>query len=86
MSDEPLDAQTGEDVDPGQPIAELAGFEYDVSGSLLGRIRRSIGRRTAAAQVTSFAMDMPSLIFKEFWQLFVQIFDSKKPPRRDVRR
>jgi hypothetical protein len=67
-----------DDVDPGQPIAELAGFEYDVSVSLLDRIRRTIRRRTTAAQVTSFAFDMPFVVLKEFWLIVMELFNSKK--------
>lgn len=52
MSNGSLDSERNDadDVDPGEPIAELAGFEYDVSVSLLDRIRRTIGRRTTAAR------------------------------------
>ncbi len=70
------------DVDPGEPIAQLAGFEYDVSVGLLERIRRAIGRRTTAAQVTSFALDMPVVLLKQFWVIVTQIFNSKSTERR----
>jgi hypothetical protein len=74
-----------EDVDPGEPIAELAGFEHDVSINLMGRIRRAIGRRTTAAQVTSFALDMPFVVLKEFWIIVIELFNSKKT-RKDAER
>lgn len=54
-------------VDPGEPVRELAGFEYDVSSTLLNRIRRAIVRRTFAAQVTSFTFEMPGAVLKEVW-------------------
>jgi hypothetical protein len=83
MSDGSLDSERNDadDVDPGEPIAELAGFEYDVSLSLLERIRRTIGRRTTAAQVTSFAFDMPFVVLKEFWFIVMELFNSKKTER-----
>ncbi len=67
-----------EEVDPGEPIAALAGFEHDVSTGLLGRIRRTIGRRTTAAQVTLFALDMPFVVLREFWLIVMELFDSNK--------
>lgn len=79
MSNGSLDSRNdADDVDPGEPIAELTGFEYDVSVSLLDRIRRTIGRRTTAAQVTSFAFDIPFVVLKEFWLIVVELFNSKK--------
>jgi hypothetical protein len=80
VSNGSLDSERNDadDVDPGQPIAELAGFEYNVSVSLLDRIRRTIGRRTTAAQVTSFAFDMPFVVLKEFWLIVMELINSKK--------
>ncbi|GGH11378.1 hypothetical protein [Silvibacterium dinghuense] len=66
-----------EEVDPGEPIAQLAGFEYDVSTGLLGRIRRAISRRTTAAQVTSFTFDLPFVVFKEFWTMLAEHLNLK---------
>jgi hypothetical protein len=85
MSNESLDSERNQadQVDPGEPIAELAGFEHDVSVSFLGRIRRTIGRRTTAAQVTSFAFDMPFVVLKEFWLIVMELFNSKKT-RKDA--
>jgi len=80
MSDEPIDSErdSAEEVDPGDPIVELARFEHDVSNGLVDRIRRAIGRRTTAAQVTSFAFDIPFVILKEFWLIVMGLFDLKK--------
>jgi hypothetical protein len=68
----------GEEIDPGDPVAELAGFEHEVSAGLMSRIRRSIQRRTAAAQLTSFAFDLPLVVLKELWLMMVGQFDSMK--------
>jgi hypothetical protein len=79
MSNESLDSDRNDadEVDPGEPIAKLAGFEHDVSISFLQRIRRTIGRRATAAQVTSFAFDMPFVVLKEFWLILMELFNSK---------
>jgi hypothetical protein len=68
----------GEDIDPGEPVAVLAGFEHDVSARLMSRIRHAIQRRTTAAQLTSFAFDLPLVVLKELWLMMVGQFDSTK--------
>jgi hypothetical protein len=65
-------------VDPGEPVAELAGFEHDVSARFMSRIRHAIQRRTTAAQLTSFAFDLPLVVLKELWLIMVGQLDSRK--------
>jgi hypothetical protein len=65
-------------VDPGEPVTELAGFEHDVSARLMSRIRQAIQRRATAAQVTSFALDLPLVVLKELWLMIMGQFDSMK--------
>ena len=77
------DRDAAGEVDPGEPIAALAGFEHDVPVGFLGQIRRAIGRRTAAVHVTLFALDMPILVLKEFWLIVIELFDPKKS-RKDA--
>ena len=36
MRDSPSEKQDGEEIDPGEPIAALAGFEHDTSSRFLG--------------------------------------------------
>jgi hypothetical protein len=69
---------SGDEVDAGEPVTELAGFEHDVSAGLMSRIRRTIQRRTTAAQFTSFALDLPLVVLKELWLMMVGQFDSMK--------
>jgi hypothetical protein len=68
----------GEEVDPGEPITELAGFEHDVSARFMSRIRGAIQRRTTAAQLTSFAFDLPLVLLKELWLMMVGQLDPTK--------
>jgi hypothetical protein len=65
-------------IDPGEPVAELAGFEHDVSARFMSRIRHAIQRRTTAAQLTTFAFDLPLVVLKELWLMMVGQFDSMK--------
>jgi len=66
------------EVDPGEPVTELAAFEHDVSARLMSRIRHAIQRRTTTAHLTSFAFHLPLLLLKEFWLVMMGQFDSKK--------
>ena len=68
----------GEEIVPGEPVAELAGFEHDVSARFMSRIRQAIQPRTTAAQLTSFAFDLPLVLLKELWLVMVGQFDSMK--------
>lgn len=68
----------GEEVDPGEPVTELAAFEQAVSARLISRIRHAIQRRTTAAQLTSFAFHLPLVLLKEFWLTMMGQFNSKK--------
>lgn len=67
----------GEEVDPGEPVTELAAFEHDVSARLISRVRHAIQRRTTAAQFTSFAFHLPLVLLKELWLLMVGQLNSK---------
>jgi hypothetical protein len=71
-----------EEVDPGQPVAELVAFEHDASARFLGRIRNSIQRRTTAAQLTSFAFSMPLVLLKELWLTMVGQFEESEKGRQ----
>lgn len=74
MSDNPAASHGDNDVDPGAPVDMLADFQYAPSSSFLGRVRRSIQRRTTASQVVSFSWNVPLLVFREFWQLLAEQF------------
>ena len=80
MSNGDADPRThgGEEVDPGEPVTELAAFEHDVSAALLSRIRHSIQRRTTASQLTSFAFHLPLVLLKELWLMMMGQFNSKR--------
>ena len=69
MNDDPTtpNPQDEVDVDPGEPVDSLANFEHGASDDFLGRIRRSIQRRTTASQIATFSWDIPFVVFLEFW-------------------
>jgi hypothetical protein len=84
MSDEPVDsALHGEDTDPGEPLAALADFEDDTSSGLLARVRRTIQRRTTAAQLTSFSSSVLLVVLREFWLILIGQLNQPHP-RKDT--
>lgn len=86
MSDESADEiHEREEIDPGVPIAELAGFEHDASTGFLPRFRRAVQRRTMVAQLTNFSASMPLAVLMEFWLILVEQL-SPKSTRKDARR
>lgn len=49
MNDEP-NVTSDDDIDPGEPIEDLAGFEEETAEGFLSRIRGRINRRMLASQ------------------------------------
>jgi hypothetical protein len=73
MSDGPDSGmQDGDEADLGEPIAVLAEFDHEASTDLLTRIRRTIQRRTAAAQLTSFSWNAPLMVLRELWLILIE--------------
>jgi hypothetical protein len=74
MSDEPEDSEMrdGAEIDPGEPIAALAGFEHDTSSGFVVRVRHTIQRRTTLGQLTSFSASMPLVVLREFWLILIK--------------
>jgi hypothetical protein len=79
LGDEEIDA----DIDPGEPVQQLARFEHEASPGLLARIRRAIHRRSAVAQLASFSASVPLVILKEFWLLLIGQLGPKNA-RKDI--
>jgi hypothetical protein len=86
MSDGYEDAKmrTAQESDSGEPIPALAELEHHASSDLLSRIRHSIQRRTALGQLSSFSVDIPMLVLKEFWSILIDCLNSKDA-RKDRR-
>ena len=65
------------EVDPGEPIAVLAGLERTPSPSFFNIVRRRIQRRSTASQLASFSWNVPTMIFMEFWKAVIQILSPR---------
>jgi hypothetical protein len=60
--------------DDERPIRGLADLETNVSPDLPAKVRRSIQRRTTAAQFAHFSWSFPGVILMEFITLLVHLF------------
>ena len=60
--------EQGPDIDPGEPVAELAGLAEPPSSGFLGRIRRGI-------QLKVLASDVMELAFSASWRFLQEIAD-----------
>ena len=65
------------EIDPGEPIAALAGFEQSTSAGFMMHVRRKIQRRVTTAQVASFSWEVPFLVFLELWSMLIQLLNPK---------
>jgi hypothetical protein len=83
VSDQSPDEIKAEEIDPGEPIAQLARFEQETSSGLIARIRRSIQRRSTVAQLTTFSASVPMVVLKEFWLILIGQF-GQRSARKDV--
>lgn len=71
-----------DDVDPGEPIAELADFREQASGDLLGRIRRSLQRRSLSSQLMTLSWGGVGEVFQELLELIYSFIEPREN-RRD---
>ena len=69
--DDPREAEGihPDDIDPGEPVEEIAGLREDVSPGLLHGVRNSIQRRLAAAQWLDLAVNGAFAFLKEIGDL-----------------
>ena len=83
MSDraEDQEIEVAEEIDPGEPISALAGFERDASSGLVTRIRHAIHIRTTVGQLASFSVGVPLLVLREFWSILIN-----RPHRTGMRK
>jgi hypothetical protein len=85
MTDEAAkpESHAGEEVDPGEPIAMLAGFKHATSGGFLPRVRRAINRRTTVGQLASFVGGAPAVVLRELWLMLNEQLDPRGPRKDD---
>lgn len=71
-----------DDIDVGEPITELADFRERASGDLLGRIRRSLQRRSLGSQLATLSWGGIGTVLQELLE-FLFSFIEPRDKRRD---
>ena len=64
------------DVDPGDPIAELAGFQEVPESEFLNKLVRRIERRVLSVDVLEFARQGMRELFLEYWKFITSFVKS----------
>lgn len=73
------------DVDPGEPVGEIARLHFDPDPEFVRRIRRSIERRDLASNVVQVTMFVPVHMAIEFLRAIAEVFESWKHGQRGER-
>ncbi len=71
--DEPFD----DDVDPGEPIAELAELEHPSSEGLFAKVVRAVERRKLGADGLELARVGLHEMFRSYWGMLASFFEGK---------
>jgi len=66
-----------ETIECGEPIAELEALKESPSHGFGERVRRGIGRRRLAAEITQASVETPVLLLLEFLDLMYHFFTGK---------
>ena len=67
-----------EDIDPGDPIGELAEFQVTPSSGFLDQLFRNIDRHLLGVQLLDSVRFCMREFFIEYWQIAVCILTGKK--------
>jgi len=78
MTEDPEVGKAGDnsDIDLGDPVKELAGFEHEASDAFLATVRMKIQRRSTVSQFASFTWNVPKVLLAEFWSALIHIIGS----------
>jgi hypothetical protein len=66
------------DIDPGEPVAQLAGWEEESSELFLNLVRRKIYRRSATSHFACFTWDVPGMLLREFLEFLVHLLNPSR--------
>ena len=69
------------DVELGEPIAELADLHADVRPGFVGRVRRRIDRRELTGQLLGLTWSAPAAILLEFLGMVFELLGLGRAPR-----
>ncbi len=70
--------------DESEPLTQLRDLEQETSGDFVGRVQRSIQRRTAASQFATFSWSLPPMLLREMAEILRSVCsspESRKDPK-----
>lgn len=62
------------DIDPGEPITELANVELTTSDGFFDRLRGRLQRRLLSAEFVDASCQGLTDMFREFWAMIMSLF------------
>lgn len=74
MSDDDLDPGATEDL--GEPIEQLSGYQEQVSAGFMGRVLRTLGRRSLGSQFATLGWTAMGEVLLEFLKAIYSLFTS----------
>ncbi|MDH3665238.1 MAG: hypothetical protein OEU92_35355 [Alphaproteobacteria bacterium] len=86
MAEQPGEPRTSaetDDIDPGEPVAQLAGLGQTPTRGFFSGIRRRIERRYLVADASEFSWSGVSFIMLEFMKVFFQLFQTARDAEGD---
>ncbi|MBC8425806.1 hypothetical protein H8E07_16955 [bacterium] len=81
MKDEHTRRDPGDDIDPGEPIAELAALRETPADGFLDRVRHSVQRRLLVAQAADFSLGIFMRTMFDYLAAVLDAFRGPQPPR-----
>jgi len=71
-----MSAHNDDDEDLGEPVIEIRELMQETCPTFLGRIRRKVQRRSAAAYLASFAFHAPKIVAVESLKMITEILST----------
>jgi hypothetical protein len=62
------------DIDPGEPVAELADLQLKPSLGFFDRLRSAIDRRVLGVECVDVSRNALAAMFCEFWAMIMSLF------------
>jgi hypothetical protein len=79
------DTPSSNDIDPGEPVAELAGLELTPAAGFFARLRNRIERNLLGVECVDVSKNALADMFCEFWHMIMSLFAGAKGDERGDR-
>jgi hypothetical protein len=79
------DTPHGNDIDPGEPVAELTRLELTPAPGFIARLRNRIERRVLGVECVDASKNALVDMFCEFWNMIMSLFAGAEGDERGDR-